>query len=169
MPFGHCHGQSSRPPYQTDNHSAAYFGPDRPPASAEWHVGDWPLNLFDDEQAAAELPTLRAMAAADIHQPGLPTRGRRSHHSATSKDSTRKRKDRAPHRVWRQPSGQQPLRLCLPRPRFTGHLVNKAIMLSALERARRGVLVLRSACGRRGVQAATHGCKGDGELPHGGP
>jgi hypothetical protein len=30
-------------------------------------VGDWPLNVFDDEQAAAELPTLRAMAAADIH------------------------------------------------------------------------------------------------------
>jgi hypothetical protein len=30
-------------------------------------VGDWPLNVFDDEQAAAELPTLRALAAADIH------------------------------------------------------------------------------------------------------
>jgi hypothetical protein len=30
-------------------------------------VGDWPLNVFNDEQAAAELPTLRAMAAADIH------------------------------------------------------------------------------------------------------
>ena len=30
-------------------------------------VGDWPLNVFDDEQAAAELPTLRAMTAADIH------------------------------------------------------------------------------------------------------
>src|SRR3954452_2346959 len=30
-------------------------------------VGDWPLNVFDDEQAAAELPTLRAMAASDIH------------------------------------------------------------------------------------------------------
>jgi hypothetical protein len=30
-------------------------------------VGDWPLNVFDDEQAASELPTLRAMAAADIH------------------------------------------------------------------------------------------------------
>ena len=30
-------------------------------------VGDWPLNVFDDEQAAAELPTLRAIAAADIH------------------------------------------------------------------------------------------------------
>src|SRR5260370_39276665 len=27
-------------------------------------VGDWPLNVFDEEQAAAELPTLRAMAAA---------------------------------------------------------------------------------------------------------
>jgi hypothetical protein len=30
-------------------------------------VGDWPLNVFDDEQAAAELPTLRAMAVADLH------------------------------------------------------------------------------------------------------
>jgi hypothetical protein len=30
-------------------------------------VGDWPLNVFNDQQAAAELPTLRAMAAADIH------------------------------------------------------------------------------------------------------
>jgi hypothetical protein len=30
-------------------------------------VGDWPLNVFDPDQAAAELPTLRAMAAADIH------------------------------------------------------------------------------------------------------
>jgi hypothetical protein len=30
-------------------------------------VSDWPLNVFDEEQAAAELPTLRAMAAADMH------------------------------------------------------------------------------------------------------
>jgi len=30
-------------------------------------VGDWPLNVFDEEQAAVELPTLRAIAAADIH------------------------------------------------------------------------------------------------------
>jgi hypothetical protein len=30
-------------------------------------VGDWPLNVFDDEQAAAALPTLRAIASADIH------------------------------------------------------------------------------------------------------
>jgi hypothetical protein len=30
-------------------------------------VGDWPLNVFDDDQAAAELATLRAIAAADIH------------------------------------------------------------------------------------------------------
>jgi hypothetical protein len=30
-------------------------------------VGDWPLNVFDDEQAAAELPTLRAIASAEIH------------------------------------------------------------------------------------------------------
>jgi hypothetical protein len=30
-------------------------------------VGDWPLNVFDEEQAAAELPTLRAIASTDIH------------------------------------------------------------------------------------------------------
>jgi hypothetical protein len=30
-------------------------------------VGDWPLNVFTQEQAAAELPTLRAIAAADLH------------------------------------------------------------------------------------------------------
>jgi hypothetical protein len=30
-------------------------------------LGDWPLNVFDEEQAAAELPTLRAIASADIH------------------------------------------------------------------------------------------------------
>jgi hypothetical protein len=30
-------------------------------------VGDWPLNVFDEEQAAAELPTLRAIASAEIH------------------------------------------------------------------------------------------------------
>jgi hypothetical protein len=46
----------------------AYFGS----AFAHPHlqsgtVGDWPLNVFNDEQAAAELPTLRAMAAADAH------------------------------------------------------------------------------------------------------
>jgi hypothetical protein len=30
-------------------------------------VGDWPLNVFDEEQAAAELPILRAIASAEIH------------------------------------------------------------------------------------------------------
>jgi hypothetical protein len=30
-------------------------------------VGDWPLNVFDEKQAAAELPTLRAMVSADLH------------------------------------------------------------------------------------------------------
>jgi hypothetical protein len=30
-------------------------------------VGDWALNVFDEEQAAAELPTMRAIASADIH------------------------------------------------------------------------------------------------------
>ena len=30
-------------------------------------VGDWPLNVFTAGQAAAELPTLRAIAAAEVH------------------------------------------------------------------------------------------------------
>jgi hypothetical protein len=30
-------------------------------------VGEWPLNVFDEQQAAAELPTLRAIASADLH------------------------------------------------------------------------------------------------------
>jgi hypothetical protein len=30
-------------------------------------VGDWPLNVFTQEQAAEELPTLRAIAAAELH------------------------------------------------------------------------------------------------------
>jgi hypothetical protein len=30
-------------------------------------AGDWPLNIRDEAQAAAELPMLRAMAAADLH------------------------------------------------------------------------------------------------------
>jgi hypothetical protein len=30
-------------------------------------VGTWPLNVFSDADAAAELPTLRAITAADLH------------------------------------------------------------------------------------------------------
>jgi hypothetical protein len=30
-------------------------------------AGDRPLNVFDENQAAAELPTLRAIASADLH------------------------------------------------------------------------------------------------------
>jgi hypothetical protein len=30
-------------------------------------VGDWPFNVYNEEQAAMELPTLRAMAAVDLH------------------------------------------------------------------------------------------------------
>ncbi|WP_406284643.1 hypothetical protein [Embleya sp. NBC_00896] len=30
-------------------------------------VREWPLNVFTPDQAAAELPTLRAIAAADLH------------------------------------------------------------------------------------------------------
>ena len=46
----------------------AYFGPGfAHPHLQGGSVGDWPLNVFEVEQAATELPTLRAMAAADIH------------------------------------------------------------------------------------------------------
>ena len=46
----------------------AYFGAGfAHPHLQSGTVGDWPLNVFDEEQAAAELPTLRAMASADIH------------------------------------------------------------------------------------------------------
>jgi hypothetical protein len=30
-------------------------------------VGDWPLNVFDADEAAAELPTLRTIASAEVH------------------------------------------------------------------------------------------------------
>ena len=30
-------------------------------------VGTWPLNVFSEADAAAELPTLRAIAIADLH------------------------------------------------------------------------------------------------------
>jgi len=30
-------------------------------------LGDWPLNVFTAEQAATELPTLRAIASAELH------------------------------------------------------------------------------------------------------
>lgn len=30
-------------------------------------VAEWPLNVFTEEQAAAEVPTLRAIASADLH------------------------------------------------------------------------------------------------------
>ncbi|MFL5825579.1 MAG: hypothetical protein ACJ76V_03555 [Thermoleophilaceae bacterium] len=46
----------------------AYFGVGSPhPHLQGGTVRDWPLNVFDEEQAAAELPTLRAIAAGEIH------------------------------------------------------------------------------------------------------
>jgi hypothetical protein len=46
----------------------AYFGPGfAHPHLQSGTVGDWPMNVFDEQQAATELPTLRAMAAADVH------------------------------------------------------------------------------------------------------
>jgi len=46
----------------------AYFGSGfAHPHLRSGTVGDWPLNVFDEEEAAAELPILRAIAAVDIH------------------------------------------------------------------------------------------------------
>jgi hypothetical protein len=46
----------------------AYFGIGSPhPHLQGGTVGDWPLNVFDERQAAAELATLRTIAAAEIH------------------------------------------------------------------------------------------------------
>jgi hypothetical protein len=46
----------------------AYFGSGSPhPHLQGGTVGDWPLNVFNEEQAAAQLPTLRVIAAAEIH------------------------------------------------------------------------------------------------------
>jgi hypothetical protein len=46
----------------------AYFGIGSPhPHLQGGTVGDWPLNVFDQEQAAAELPTLRTIASGEIH------------------------------------------------------------------------------------------------------
>jgi hypothetical protein len=46
----------------------AYFGIGSPhPHLQGGTVGDWPLNVVDEHQAAAELATLRTIAAAEIH------------------------------------------------------------------------------------------------------
>jgi hypothetical protein len=46
----------------------AYFGAGSPHPHLEGGtVGDWPLNVFSEEQAAGELPTLRAIASGEIH------------------------------------------------------------------------------------------------------
>jgi hypothetical protein len=46
----------------------AYFGAGfAHPHLQSGTVGDWPLNVYDETHAAAELPNLRAMAAADLH------------------------------------------------------------------------------------------------------
>jgi hypothetical protein len=46
----------------------AYFGAGfAHPHLQSGSVGDWPMNVYDEAQAAAELPSLRAMAAADLH------------------------------------------------------------------------------------------------------
>jgi hypothetical protein len=65
--FGRCHGRSSGLLIEPIV-IRAYFGSGfAHPHLQGGTVGDWPLNVFDDDQAAAELATLRAIAAADIH------------------------------------------------------------------------------------------------------
>src|SRR3954468_18001006 len=45
----------------------AYFGSGSPPPPLQGGtVGDWPLNVFNEDQGAAELGILRAIAAAEI-------------------------------------------------------------------------------------------------------
>jgi hypothetical protein len=54
----------------------AYLGAGSPhPHLRGGTVGDWPLNVFTDHQAALELATLRAIAAAEIHNLVLGTGG----------------------------------------------------------------------------------------------
>ena len=46
----------------------AYFGIGSPhPHLQGGTVGDWPLNVFDEDEAATELDTLRTIAAGEIH------------------------------------------------------------------------------------------------------
>jgi hypothetical protein len=46
----------------------AYFGIGSPhPHLQGGTVGDWPLNVFNEDEAATELATLRTIAAAEIH------------------------------------------------------------------------------------------------------
>jgi hypothetical protein len=46
----------------------AYFGGDfHHPHLRGTTVGDWPLNVFSEEDAAAQLPILRAIASSDLH------------------------------------------------------------------------------------------------------
>src|SRR2546430_10769483 len=46
----------------------AYFGASfHHPHLRGTTVGDWPLNVFSDEDAAAQLPILRAIASGDLH------------------------------------------------------------------------------------------------------
>jgi hypothetical protein len=54
----------------------AYFGSVSPhPHLQGATVGDWPLNVFNEEQAAGALATLRAIASAEIHNLVLQTGG----------------------------------------------------------------------------------------------
>jgi hypothetical protein len=54
----------------------AYFGIGSPHPHLQGDtVGDWPLNVFDEHQAPAELATLRTIAAAEIHNLVFQTSG----------------------------------------------------------------------------------------------
>jgi hypothetical protein len=54
----------------------AYFASGSPHPHLQGEtVGDWPLNVFNEEQAAGELPILRAIASGEIHNLVLQTGG----------------------------------------------------------------------------------------------
>jgi len=60
----------------------AYFGIGSPhPHLQGGTVGDWPLNVFGEDQAAGELATLRAIATGEIHNLVFQTGGRLPNHS----------------------------------------------------------------------------------------
>jgi hypothetical protein len=68
MPSGHSHGQSSVPPVSTQSSSGPSTALELTTRNLQGGtVVDWALNVFDEEQAAAEVPTLRAIASAEIH------------------------------------------------------------------------------------------------------
>ena len=82
--IGRCHGQSSRPPHLAGRHPRLLRRRSSSPASAGGTAGDWPLNVFDEKEAAAELPTMRAAASAELQNLVLQLGGDIPHHPGRS-------------------------------------------------------------------------------------